>query len=78
MKVTTHGDNGDHAFVLNQTLEPNRWHFVGSHPFAAGTAGYVEIDNSMCVSPSQQTRADCVKFVYDGVAQSGVADWARY
>ena len=70
--------NGAHLFEINQSVEGNRWHFVGRYPFATGTAGFVHLDNSLSYHPEWMARADCVKFVYDGPFASNVEGWRGY
>jgi len=65
VNVTVHDSVGDHSISLDQLTDPNRWHYVGTHPFHAGTDGSITLDNSLSTG-QQVVRADAVKLVYDG------------
>ena len=45
---------------------------------AAGTAGNVQIDNSLATAANRSLRADAVKFMYDGPVPSSVEGWNSY
>lgn len=78
-KVTIHGSAGDAARALNQQVEPNRWHYVGTYGFDAGTTGYVQLDNSLCSNSTHVIRADAVRFQYDGpLVITAASDWSLY
>ncbi len=70
--------NGSHPFVLDQSTDGGRWHYIGAYPFAAGASGSVHLNNSPAPSITRPVRADAVKFVYDGPAPSAVREWQDY
>lgn len=78
-QVTVQGTGSGVTTNVDQGLSPNRWHYIGSHNFAAGTGGYVELSANGGPAPSPKfVRADAVKFVYDGPITSTVDNWSKY
>ena len=54
---------GSEAVFVNQQFSGGRWNLIGTHSFAAGTAGRVRIlDNFAETTPT--VAADAIKFVY--------------
>lgn len=79
VKVTVTAASNSQPFILNQQVEQNRWHYIGTYPFNAGTGGSVMLDNSLCSNTTHVIAADAVKFQYDGPQTLAAAqDWALY
>ncbi|MGI8904945.1 MAG: divergent polysaccharide deacetylase family protein [Candidatus Sumerlaeaceae bacterium] len=77
-RISVAANDGVHVSSLNQSVDGGRWHYIGAYPFAAGTAGSVQLDNSLAPSATRPLRADAVKFVYDGAVPSTVDRWEDY
>lgn len=80
VRVTIHSEvvNSDYYFILNQSFEPNRWHYIGTYPFSTSTSNYIQLDNSLVTDREKKVIADCVKFVYDSPILTEVVDWQLY
>lgn len=55
-------DGGTQSLTLDQSSAGGQWHLIGSWPFAAGKAGYVELSNAT-PDPQMVVVADAVRFV---------------
>lgn len=57
--------DGQHTYTVDQTSGGGGWHLLGRHPFAAGSAGFVQLGNAT-TDAGTAVIADAVKFIRVG------------
>lgn len=59
-QYTVHHHEGEHVVIRNQRINGGKWNLLGTHPFRAGTDGFVKLSNA----GSGVLSADAVRFVF--------------
>lgn len=62
--VITH-QQGTDTVLVNQQVNGGQWNYLGTYPFAVGSAGHVRITDGFA-DGGQVALADAISFVYDG------------
>lgn len=75
--VVINDKTGSYPKSVNQFASRNRWSYLGTYNFNAGTAGSVSVRPHVGSSGPGYIRADSVKFVYQPTeeAASSTSDW---
>jgi hypothetical protein len=56
--------NGTYTLLANQSINGSRWMSLGTHPFNAGTGGYLQVSNEGATGSGLVVSTDMVSFVY--------------
>jgi hypothetical protein len=63
-KFTVYYDGGSQTYTVNEKTTNGQWVRLGSHPFAAGTSGYVELTNA---ATGSSVVGDAIMWIHEDV-----------